>query len=197
MIRSLICFVFISLSTHGQICLHKNLSKSFNYNIRFQRENENSCKIKVTIIDKTSQKNLQTVVVNSEYIFEKDFNNCSTVRSYITGINENRDSIDNDFGDFIAADFNFDSKEDFALKSDSGGNGGPIYEYYIQGKNQKFERDKFLTDTVAFFPASINKSKKTLTTLVHANANERCKLIYKYDLKIKKWELVSKSFVKY
>ena len=46
------------------------------------------------------------------------------------------------------------SKEDFAIKKDSGGNGGPLYEFYLQNVRQKFVKDDFLTNTLEFFPSN-------------------------------------------
>ncbi|MEN2402174.1 hypothetical protein GKZ90_0020460 [Flavobacterium sp. MC2016-06] len=195
--KFLICFAFFSFSTYGQVCLHKNLSKSFNYNVKVARMETNSCKIKVDIIEKESNRHLQTINIDSEFIFEEDFKKCSTVRSYISGFNKNKEDIDNDYGDFIVADFNFDGKEDFAVKTDSGGNGGPNYTYYIQNEKLKFELDQFLTETVRFFPSSFDKTKKTLSTFVHASASSSSESIYGYNSKTKKWKFIKESIVKF
>ena len=186
----------VSFFSQAQKCIHSNLSKLYNFSVELKRVNDsNDCKIILNIIDKNNSKKVQKIIVNSEFIFEKDFKNCSEIRSYSTKINDKKIDEDNDFGDLIIADFNFDGKEDFAIKKDSGGNGGPLYEFYIQNNNQNFIKDDFLTNKLEFFPSSINKSKNTLTTLVHANAYERCKTVYKYNSKLKKWKRISKSFV--
>ena len=150
-------FLFLLLSsslTNGQTCLHKNLSKSFNFNLSLKRITESDCEISLLIIDKKTNKNIQTIKFSSDFIFEKDYKDCSTVRSFSTEINKKLVAEDNDYGDFIVADFNFDGKEDFAIKKDSGGNGGPFYFYYLQNKKSKFIIDKFLSESenVEFFP---------------------------------------------
>lgn len=186
----------ISFLSNGQKCIHKNLSKSYDFEIELNRINDDvSCKITLNITDKITSKEVQKIIINSEFIFEKDFKDCSKTRSYSTNVNDKEIDIDNDFGDLIIADFNFDKKEDIAIKRDSGGNGGPLYEFYIQNNNQKFIKDNFLTNTLEFFPSDINMLKKTLTTLVHANAYQKCKIVYKYNLKNKKWKRISKNFV--
>lgn len=186
----------ISFLPNGQKCIHTNLSKSYDFSTKLMRVNETSaCKITLSIIDKKTSKEIQKIIINSEYIFEKDFKDCSKIRSYSTSVNNKEIDIDNDFGDLIVADFNFDGKEDIAIKKDSGGNGGPLYAFYTQNRNRKFILDSFLTNTLEFFPSIINKSKKTLTTLVHANVYQSCKMIYKYNSKEKKWKRISKSFV--
>lgn len=43
----------------------------------------------------------------------------------------------------------------------------------------------------------INSRKKTLTTLVHANAYQQGKTIFKYNSKSKKWKVYSKTLVDY
>ena len=194
--KFLLILLLSSLITNGQTCFHKNLSKTFNFKIELKRIKADSCKITLIVIEKKTLKNIQTIKLYSEFIFENDFKDCATVRSYTNGINKNRISIDNDFGDFIVADFNFDGKEDFAIKKDSGGNGGPVYSYFIQNNNSKFIFDNYLSNTMEFFPRKINNTKKTLTTLVHANAYEKCKKVYKYNSKTRKWKVISKTFVK-
>lgn len=190
-------FFLSSFFFNGQTCLHKKLSKNFNFEINLKRINESDCEISLIVIDKETEKNIQIIKLNSDFIFEKDFKDCSTVRSYSTGINKRLVAEDNDYGDFIVADFNFDGKEDFAIKKDSGGNGGPFYFYYLQNNNSKFLMDKFLSESVEFFPIIINSRKKTLTTLVHANAYQQGKTIFKYNPKNRKWKILSKTLVEY
>ncbi len=119
---------------------------------------------------------------------EKTFIDCKTVRSYSTGINKTSKAIDNDFGDLIIADFNFDNREDFAVKNDSGGNGGPTYNFYIQDKNKNFTIDKFLTTQMEFFPSKFITKSKRLVTYVHANAYQLSENIFEYNEKLKKWK---------
>lgn len=186
----------ISSISYGQKCNHTNLSKAYNFSVKLERIKDSSaCKITLNILDKVTSKELQRIIINSEFIFEKDFKDCSKIRSYSTNINEKEIDVDNDFGDLIIADFNFDGKEDIAIKKDSGGNGGPLYEFYTQNTNNKFIKDTFLSNTLEFFPSYINKSKKTLTTLVHANVYQRCKMVFKYNSKWNKWKRISKTFV--
>ncbi|OYU78845.1 MAG: hypothetical protein CFE23_16695 [Flavobacterium sp. BFFFF1] len=172
--------------------MHKNLSKSLDYQVSFERTKNDSCIISVTVIKKDSNISLQTVVIKSEFIFEKDFQDCAFTRSYTTHVNDDHNNADNQFEDFIVADFNFDGKEDFAVKRDSGGNGGSLYSYFIQNDNEKFELNDYLTNTMVYFPIIFNKKKLTLTTLVHANAYQRNRTIYKCDSKTT-WKIVSEK----
>lgn len=156
-------------------CNYQDLSYNYDFKIKFNRISDaeymfDSCIIKMYIINKRTQLPLDSIQVTSTYFYGDVFQNCDKVRSYITKKNEQLEVGDNDFGDFIIADLNFDSKEDIALIRDSGGNGGTFYNFYMQRKNGKFYMDRFLSDSVHYFPKKINKQNKTLTTYVHAGA---------------------------
>ena len=157
---------------------------------------KDSCQVLVSVFQKTSARKIQTVQFTADYIFENDFTDCSAVRSYTTHVNDKLPDTDNDFGNLIVADFNFDGFEDIAVKRNSGGNGGPMYAFYLQ-KDGTFYNNQFLTETIAFFPTQINKSQHTLTTLVHANAYQQCKKVFQYDPKKEHWKLIRKVFVNY
>lgn len=75
--------------------------------------------------------------------------------------------LDTDFGDIVVADFNFESREDIAIRSDDE-NGGTYYRFYIQEKDKLFKLDSFLTDSMSIVPTYFNRTKKTLTTYQHA-----------------------------
>ncbi|MGC4041264.1 MAG: hypothetical protein QM710_10880 [Flavobacterium sp.] len=94
-------------------------------------------------------------------------------------------------------DLNFDGLEDFALKSDSGGNGGPTYFFYIQNNEGKFVKDNYLTETMEFFPLEVNKRKMRLTIYVHASAYNLRKTIFAYQPKNKSWKIIRSSLVDY
>lgn len=190
-------FLISVINVYGQNCFHSNLSKKFDFKIDLLRFNESACDVSIHISEKKDKRNIQIIKFKSEFIFEKDYTDCTTVRSYSTNIKNNTTDIDNDFGDLIVADFNFDGKEDFAIKRESGGNGGPIYFFYLQVNNSKFILDKFLSNNLEFFPFEINHKKKTLTTLVHANAYQKCKSIFKFNPTSKNWKLVSKVLIEY
>ena len=143
-----------------------------------------------------TKRTIQTVHITSNFLLgESSFVNCNNVRSYTTGINLNTEVVDNDFGDLIVADFNFDNKEDFAVKREEGGNGGPLYNYYLQTSPNTFKLDKFLSETMIFFPKEISKSNRTLITLVHASAVSVCETIYKFDSSTNKWKEIGRRII--
>lgn len=194
----LLCIIFPKIIL-GQTCLHKNLSKEFNFEIKLRKiakpnEEIDSNAVKVIVYNKITNKK-QELNFGSGYLFQKTFKDCKTVRSYSTGINKKAQIIDNDFGDIIVADFNFDNREDFAIKNDSGGNGGPTYNFYIQDKNKIFALDKFLTTQMAFFPSEFILKSKRLITYVHANAYQLSENTFEYNEPLKKWKYKTSRLV--
>ncbi|MCE3296345.1 MAG: repeat protein [Crocinitomicaceae bacterium] len=158
------------------------------------REDERSNELEIWITDKQSHKLKQQLTVELGTILDEPYRYADASRSYVTHFNEEKEVTDNDFGDFIVADFNFDSREDFAFKSGSGGNGGPVYTYYVKGKNGKFKRDAFLSDSLAMFPAIIDPVNKLLTKSVHANAYGNMESSYRYNPANGKWTLYKLYF---
>ena len=158
------------------------MSNKFDIKTTIQRFKKNdfpdSCIITAFITSKSNLE-IQKIIITSDYLLgDSSFILCNNVRSYITNKNVNVEVVDNDYGDLIVADFNFDGCDDFAIKREEGGNGGPLYNFYIQDENG-FHLDDFLSNSVIFFPTYFDKNKKTLTTLVHANAYQLRETIYK------------------
>jgi hypothetical protein len=199
----LILTIFFSLTVLtalGQTCTNTRLSNTFDFKTSINRIQfgikTDSCIITVFVKSKLTKLTVQTISFGTEYpLFKSSFVDCNNVRSYTTGINKNAEVVDNDFGDLIVADFNFDKKEDFAVKREESGNGGPLYNYYIQTSPNKFKLDKFLSETMIFFPKEINKSKRTLTTLVHSSAVSVCETIYKFDSATNKWKEIGRRII--
>lgn len=190
--------LLILVQSYGQKCEHSNLSKNYHFITSLKRFGKNGGKmgfydIEIEIISK-STKQKQIVLIRSELIFEKDYLNCNAVRSYSTNVNTSAKVQDNDYGDLIVADFNFDGNDDVAFKNDSGGNGGPLYSFYLQSSKGTFIEDKFLSETVQFFPNEINIKNKTIITLVHANAYQRSEDTYKLD-KNGNWKQIKSRLV--
>lgn len=189
--KLIILLCSISISGNSQTCIHKNLSKNFDFKISLVGKNTDSLKILATITQKSHPLKIQNLEIKTDGFYFDSYNNCDKVRSYSTKINDNLPSGDeNDSGNLIVADFNFDGLEDFAVKNDPGGNGGPVYAYFLQAEDKKFYKNSYLSDRVQFFPIKIDSIKKTMTTLVHASAYQKNRRIFKYNQKTKKWKLI-------
>lgn len=194
----IIVVIAYSFTGYSQTCLHKDLSSDLDFktNIKCfknQKETSDNCTVKIEIFKKSTNKKTQTIVFGSELLFEESFSNCNSVKSYSTGKNKNVRAVDNDFGDLVIADYNFDGIEDLAIKKLEGGNGGPEYFFYLQDKKGNFVLDRFLTDKVVFFPAKKNSKKHSITTVVHANAYQMNETTY--QLKNGKWKQISQRFI--
>jgi len=184
----------------SQTLLHTDLSSNFTFQTSIKRiKTKNafdSSLVKIKIYNKSNDSLVQTIRFTSTFLFEFSYSNKNSCRSYSTGKNKNSEITDNDFGDIVIADFNFDGKDDFAFKTEEGGNGGPLYSFYIQSDRLKFIKDPFLTNRVIFFPSKINSSNKTMTTIVHANAMGVNHNTYKLDTLTNKWKFIKTKFVR-
>ncbi|RYZ00342.1 MAG: hypothetical protein EOO11_01915 [Chitinophagaceae bacterium] len=102
------------------------------------------------------------------------------VRSYVTGYNRDKEALDNDYGDLVVADLNFDGREDLALKTDVGGTSGNYYTFFLQDDSGRFRKNDFLTDSVASFPGTIDARRKRLITFGHAGVRYLGEHRYRY-----------------
>lgn len=180
---------------HSKIT-YKNLSELINFQVDFTRFNSSqivdSCVIKMRLIDKNTNKPMQTILLTSTFFIDENaFMNNENSRSYSTGYNKNKAVVDWDYGDIIVADFNFDNKDDFAVKKEVGGNGGPHYQYYIQKADTSFILDNYLTNNLNCFPNSFDYDKKTLKTICRGCTVTDVVTIIKLDTIKNKWKLVS------
>jgi hypothetical protein len=197
---SIIILTVFNLLTYCQNCYHNDLSKQFDIRTSLIKINNvdkyhDSCIVAIIITDKSAINTIQTIKYSSIYFLDSVLIDCNHVRSYQTKKNDTIIAIDNDYGDLIVADFNFDKKDDFAIKRDSGGNGGPLYDFYIQKENGQFLLDSYLSLTMAFFPSEINTKNKTLITYVHAGACWNEENIYSYNDKTVKWRHKSHKLI--
>lgn len=151
---------------------YTELSYIYDFSVTFKRYPNprylDSCVIQVKIISKANNKIIDSLSVSSIFFYDSVFLTRDDVRSFITGYNEKNEVLDNNYGNLIIADLNFDSKEDIVVVNDCVEGGGPYYNYYIQNTNGKFVLDKYLTKRMIFFPSIIDVPKRTLITYVHA-----------------------------
>jgi hypothetical protein len=175
---------------------HDELSRSFDIKVRVNRFRtikplHDSCVAKFTILDKTKRVT-DTFSVMSHFNFGL-FEDKDHVRSYATQFNKNKKVLDNDYGDIVVADFNFDNKDDLAIVNNTGNNAGSFYNFYLQESQAKFALNRFLTDSVLYFPNEIKN--KTLTTFVNAGACHMGKHIYVLDALSGRWREKSHTLI--
>ena len=164
-------------------CIDSKTSKNFNFDISLISKDENNlgkAEIIIKIIDKKRNEEIQKISFMSEFILKSEsFKNGKNNKSYPS--NTHLISIENDFGDLIVADLNFDGKEDIAIKREEGGNGGPLYNYYIQSESYQFILDEYLTNEMSYFPDYIDNKGKSLHVNVRANSSTKEGVNYHYD----------------
>lgn len=180
------------LLTSKNSCYQTNLSTQFDLSIDFKRysdtiEQQDSCFLTVYVKDKISMSTIDSFSISSLLYYSSMFLSCDSMISYTTKFNADREIMDNNYGEIVVADLNFDGYDDIAVVNDGGGNGGPLYNYYIQTNDKKFVLDRFLTDSVVYFPSKINSRSKTLTTYVHAGFCGLGEHIYKLEKKPNIW----------
>jgi hypothetical protein len=190
--------IFDSIIYHE--CNYKDLSFTFDYKVKVKRmisskDYYDSSIVRVFIIKKNTRKLVDSVSVTSLFITYNSFQDCNNVRSYITRKNSKQIIVDGNYGQLVIADLNFDSKEDIALINDSGGSSGPHYSFFIQDQGNTFHLDKFLTDSVDFFPQEINLANKTLITRVAAGAKWLSEREFHLNTSINKWKKVGHNLI--
>lgn len=184
--------VYDSVST--KLFAFKNLSRQFDVHLDITRFVEgdiihDSCIVKAILIDKKSKDVFDSLLVTSLFFYSNFYDLPAHIVSYSTGTNVFKQVVDNYVGDLAVIDLNFDGKDDVALISDMGGNGGPLYSYFLQQPNRKFVLDRYLTDSMSYFP-DVNKKRNTLTTYVHAGACCVGKHVYKFNTSNQQWKQV-------
>ncbi|MBO9683018.1 MAG: hypothetical protein J7502_10185 [Flavisolibacter sp.] len=172
--------------TETNKCEQTKLSNQFDIAIDFKRyvdttEIDQMNFLQVVIKDKSSKTVIDSFSIKSSFIYSFMFLSCDSMTSYTTKFKADREIVDNYYGDVVVADFNFDGYDDIAVVNDGGGNGGPLYSFYLQSNDRKFIKDNFLTDLVSFFPSKFNSKDKTLATYVHAGVCGLGENIYKLD----------------
>jgi len=178
-------------------CIQNDLSKALTILTTAKRVHQDqsfdSVRLTIRIIDKSSKRLLQEISLIAPDLYAEDYTQCRLVRSYSTGKDARKKVVDNDYGDIIVADLNFDSREDLAVKTENN-NGGTDYTFYTQTKDKKFVLDRYLTDSVYSFPWKINSNKRTLTTMVRAGVGDAL-TTYHLDSRTNRWARVKRRVI--
>jgi hypothetical protein len=176
-------------------CEQTKLSRQFDMVIDVKRYSDtskiwDSCSVRILIRDKLTKAFSDSILLSSVFFAGELFANCDSMVSYTTKFNTKRPIVDNMFGDIIVADVNFDDRDDIVVVREAGSNSGSLYKYFIQSGEALFRTDKFLTDSVAYFPDVIDSSKWQLTTRAIAGGCCVSENIYQLDKSTKEWKRV-------
>ena len=173
----------------AQNVVDSTTSTNFNFLILIKSKDKNAlgkAEIIVKVIDKRTEVETQTIKFASDFILKSESfiqnrnNRCYPANVTIV-------SNENDCGDLIVADLNFDGREDLALKREEGGNGGPRYNYYLQTQSGNFIFDEYLTNEMSYFPDFINSQENTLHVTVRVDSRSEEGITYKYENSRKVW----------
>ncbi len=175
-------------------CEQNALSKQFNLAIETNRFHDSkydvdSTEIILYIKDKKTSNILSKINYSSTFLLHIDeFLNCDSMVSFTTKFNSKKEINDNYVGDLVVDDLNFDGLDDIIVVKEGGGSSGPIYNFYIQTKGKKFVLDKYLTETVIYFPFT-DKKTKTITSFSLGGVCYISERTFKYNMNTKKWSL--------
>jgi hypothetical protein len=178
------------------VVIYRDLSNRYVYSIESESETDedgertNITSIKISVITKAEGRLVQQITIPFDGETGPDqFLYPSDSRSSVTGARLKDPVVDGDHGDFVVHDFNFDGKEDFALKDDVGGNRGPHYRFYVAGDGGLLQEDEFL-NTFGLMP-KVDPQKKILSVASYNYESGRVStLSYRYDPVKKKWSKI-------
>lgn len=169
-------------------CVLNNISKKFNFTIIKNNYNGlSNNQIKIIIQNKKTLKK-QNITYKFNSILSSDIP-CKPI-TYFKNSNQIKQNSE-DFNSFIIADFNFDGLEDFAYLWDSGGNGGPLFKYFFQNKDESFIEDKSFPLQESYFPNDISIKNKTLTTARPIGCCKIAKTVFQFQGS--EWKVISKE----
>jgi hypothetical protein len=167
---------------------YKIIDKGFNHHRSFFDSVYRVIKI-YNKADSLTQRIIPTFEEAPAYLFER-YPEAKPARSYMTNKNTKNGGHDDYFGELVVADLNFDGLEDFATYRGHGADNGAHYAYYFQNKKHRFEYNSYLTENMIWFPAKINDSLKTLTTIVPAGMFGVEYTTFKYNPASQKWKVI-------
>lgn len=153
-------------------CYHKDLSNQFDIRTSIQQFTNRPYGDSNIVTVKLYQKDTDIEIQQIQFLGGQYYviSSCDSARSYETKKNDTAKVIDNYHGDLVVADFNFDKRSDFAVVRAWSPTMGPVYNFYLQGRDGKFKRNIFLSDSMAYFPDEINPTEETLVSIARSGA---------------------------
>lgn len=176
-------------------CYFTDLSLLYNYKIKINKlandSNESEItRIAILIYMKNSNDLVDSLSTESENLLLGVFEECNDVRSYFTAKNTSSEVRDNNYGDLIIEDFNFDNLEDIAIIYENGSYSGSRYLFFIQSAKGRFIKNEYLSSKVQFYPSKMNRKKMTLST---NSVTSKCTITewtYQYNTRKSLWNLL-------
>jgi len=192
----ILALLFLFHTLEAKTIYYKQLSKQFDLEVSVRLNTTNnpyldSTYLRIRIFEKGSKMILQTIRKPIYSRWHGWYTDLKNSRSYSTHYNEKKPVIDDDFGDVVVADLNFDGLDDFAVTYDHGADNGNHYYFYFQRPNKTFYRQVYLTENMVHFPYLIDPIRQQLITRTAAGACCVGERIFQYSVERNSWVLHS------
>lgn len=176
--------------------VYSHLSFQFDLEVAIRLNTTNnpafdSTYLRIRIIEKGSGNILQTIRKQYYCMWTDWYTNVENSRSYSTHFNTDKPVVDDDFGDVVVADLNFDGLDDFAVTYDHGADNGNHYYFYFQRPDKTFYRQVYLTDKMVHFPCIIDPIHQQIITRSAAGTCCVGETFFQYNAAKNSWFLLS------
>ncbi|MEZ5046847.1 MAG: hypothetical protein R2831_07620 [Chitinophagaceae bacterium] len=161
--------------------LHPQLSNQFNIKVHVEKNQEHIQNMSLGIYDKKSNALLDSFIINTDNTYRNDLFYFQNTQSFCTNYNVNKENREYNTGDIIVADFNFDNKDDIAVRQFRSTDSNVNYHFYIQQNDHTFCYNSFLSESMSLFPSKIDKQTKTLTTEYKTNQKKTTQKNYRHS----------------
>lgn len=177
--------------------LYNHLSSQFDIEVAIRLNTTNnpnfdSTYLRIRIIEKGSGNIIQTIRKQHYWLWSYFYTNVKNSRSYSTHFNTDKTVVDDDFGDVVVADLNFDGLDDFAVTYDHGADNGNHYYFYFQRPDKTFYRQIYLTENMVHFPCIIDPIHQRITTRTAAGACCVGETVFQYNETKNSWLMISR-----
>lgn len=198
----ILLILFFTKPNAAKAILYDQLSNQFDIEVAIrsnvtQNPELDSTYIRIRIFEKGSKTILQTIRKPHHWLFENLYTDKNKSRSYSTNFNSEKQVVDDDFGDVVVADLNFDGLDDFAVTYDHGVSNGNHYYFYFQRSNKTFYRQVLLTEKMIHFPSEIDPANKCITTRTAAGAYGVGVTTFQYNTVKNSWRLLSRHRIEF
>lgn len=173
----------LNTSAIAQRNLYKNLSLRFDYNIFYSNKNGKSVdNVLIEVYKKGTWVNAYRyeLPINANKLRSslKQLNDKDLFHTFTLNKKSKHISSNNDHGNIVVGDFNFDKYEDFAVKVAETEYGSQYAFFTTKGMN--YELNELLTNHLQYIP-NINPKNRTLESTFFEGKPSNKKILFKLD----------------
>ena len=196
----ILTLLFIIKPLDARSMLYIHLSSQFDIEVAIRLNTTNnpdfdSTYLRIRIFEKERGIIIQTIRKQYYCMWTDWYTNIENSRSYSTHFNTNKTVVDDDFGDVVVADLNFDGLDDFAVTYDHGADNGNHYYFYCQRPDHTFYRQVYLTDNMVHFPCIIDPINQQIITRTAAGVCCVGETVFQYNESKNSWFLLSRRIL--